>query len=80
MVRRSSVLRRASDAAAASDRGTRNLGVIGRLQRGVSFAAAQARMTEVSAALASQYPKEDGGMTATLQPLQQAYVQTPSSS
>ena len=61
--------------AAATDRGSRSLDVIGRLQHGLTLAAAQARMTEVSRALATQYPKEDGGMVATLQPLQQAYVQ-----
>jgi predicted permease len=58
-----------------SERGTRNLGVVGRLRTGVSLTAARARMTDVSLALAKQYPNEDGGVTVVLQPLQEAFVQ-----
>lgn len=58
-----------------SERGKRNLAVIGRLHGDLSLAAARQRMTDVSLDLAKRYPSEDGGMTASLQPIQEAYVQ-----
>lgn len=59
----------------ATDRGTRSLGVIGRLRGDLSLAAARQRMTEVSLELARRYPNDESGMTASLQPVQEAYVQ-----
>lgn len=59
----------------ATDRGTRSVSVIGRLQQGLSLAAARQRMTDVSVDLAKRYPNDDGGMSASLQPVQEAYVQ-----
>lgn len=59
----------------ATGRGNRNLSVIGRLQGPLSLAAARQRMTEVSLALAKQYPNDDGGLTAALQPIREAYLQ-----
>lgn len=64
-----------SAATLATPRGSRSLVVAGRLRDGVSLAAARQRMVEVSAALARQYPDEDGGITVALQPIQAAYVQ-----
>jgi putative ABC transport system permease protein len=63
------------DAAVASDRGTRSWGVLGRLQAGVSFAAAQKRMTDLGLRQAQQYPKEDAGDTVELQPFEEAAVE-----
>jgi len=60
----------------ASDaRGARSLSVIGRLRDGLGLAAARQRMTEISLDLAKQYPEYDAGLTASLQPVQEAYVQ-----
>jgi putative ABC transport system permease protein len=59
----------------ATDRGTRSVSVVGRLQHGLSLAAARRRMTDVSIDLAKRYPNDDGGMSASLQPVQEAYVQ-----
>jgi predicted permease len=59
----------------ATDRGQRNFGVIGRIQGNLTLAAARQRMTEVSLELAKRYPKENGGLTASLQLVQEAYVQ-----
>ena len=60
---------------AATDRGTRSFGVLGRLRPGLSLAAAQHRMTELSLRLARQYPDADGGNTAELQRIEEALVQ-----
>jgi predicted permease len=60
---------------ASTERGSRNLAVIGRLRDGLSFEAASERMTEVSLDLAKRYPQEDGGLSASLQRIQEAYVQ-----
>lgn len=61
--------------ALASSRGSRSFIVAGRLTNGVSLTAAQRRMSEVSAALARQYPDDDGGISVALQPIQAAYVE-----
>ena len=59
---------------AASERGSRSFGVIGRLRPGLSLAVAQQRMTALSARLAKEDP-HDAGNTALLQPIQEVYVQ-----
>ena len=59
---------------AASDRGSRSFGAIGRLRPGVGLQVAQQRMTALSARLAKQDP-HDTGNTAVLQPIQEAFVQ-----
>jgi putative ABC transport system permease protein len=58
----------------ASDRRTRFIGVMGKLQRGVSLVTAQQRMNELSRRLGRQY-EADLGETAILQPVEQAYVE-----
>jgi putative ABC transport system permease protein len=60
---------------ASAERGSRNLAVIARLRDGLSFEAAGERMAEVSLDLAKRYPQEDGGLSASLQRIQEAYVQ-----
>jgi predicted permease len=60
---------------ASDERGRRNVSVIGRLHNGLSLAAASQRLTEVSLDLATRYPFVDGGLSASLQPVQEAYVQ-----
>jgi putative ABC transport system permease protein len=64
-----------ADVQAGTDRGSRSFNVIGRLRDGLSLAAAGQRMREVSADLAKRYPHEDGGMTTSLQPVQEAFVE-----
>jgi predicted permease len=64
-----------ADVQAGTDRGSRGFSVIGRLRDGLSLAVAGQRMREVSAGLAKQYPHEDGGMSTSLQPVQEAYVE-----
>ncbi|HEY1336340.1 MAG TPA: ABC transporter permease [Bryobacteraceae bacterium] len=59
----------------AHDRGSRFFGVAGRLKRGVSFEAAQARMADLSRRLAQQYPDDDAGNAAVLQPMEEAFVE-----
>ncbi len=59
---------------AASERGSRSFGVIGRLQPELSLQVAQQRMTALSARLARENP-HDTGNTALLQPIQEAFVQ-----
>jgi putative ABC transport system permease protein len=59
---------------AASERGSRFFGAIGRLRPGVNLAVAQQRMTALSARLAAQDP-HDAGNTALLQPIQEVYVE-----
>ena len=60
---------------ASNERGSRNLIVVARLRDGLTLDAAQKRMTEVSQDLAARFPYEDGELTATLQRVQEAYVQ-----
>jgi putative ABC transport system permease protein len=63
------------DASIATDRGSRSLGVLGRLSSGVSLAAAQQRLAELSRRLAQQYPVQDAGNIASLQPIEEAGVE-----
>ena len=60
--------------AAATDRGSRFMGVAGKLPRGVGLAAAQQRMNELSRRLSRQY-EQDAGNTVTLQPIEEAFVE-----
>jgi predicted permease len=57
-----------------SQPGVRLLGVIGRLEPGVSLAQAQAEMNTVGARLAKEFPAEDSGLTIRIQPYRQAVV------
>jgi len=59
---------------AAQGRGDRSLGVLGRLRTGISLAAAQQRMTELSARLSREYP-QDAGATVLLEPVEEAFVE-----
>src|SRR5579872_6196308 len=59
---------------AAKQRGDRFLGVLGRLRPGISLAAAQQRMAELSARLSHEYP-QDAGVTALLEPIEEALVE-----
>ena len=61
--------------ATANDRGSRSLTVLGRLSAGVGFAAAQQRLMELSHRLSKDFPKEDLGNVASLQPLAEAMVE-----
>ncbi len=63
------------DGPAATDRGKRNLNVIGRLVPGLHLATAQQRMDEVSRHLAEQFPATDGDCLARLQPAEEAFVE-----
>jgi putative ABC transport system permease protein len=51
-----------------ADRGSFELSVIGRLARGVSFAAARTDLTGIAGRLAAEYPKDDTGMGITMDP------------
>ena len=62
------------DAHQLAERGTRFLTVMGRLKQGVSLAAAQRRISELSARLSRQYT-EDAGESAYLQLAEEAYVE-----
>jgi putative ABC transport system permease protein len=59
----------------ATTRSTRNLSVAGRLAPHLGVAAAQRRMAELSRQLAGQFPAEDGGNVAWLQPIEEAFVE-----
>ncbi len=59
----------------ATERGLRWVGAVGRLAPGVTLSAAQNRMTALSARLAKQYPNEDNGNRARLQPIEESYVE-----
>jgi predicted permease len=59
----------------STDRGSRSFGALGRIRDGLTLAAARQRMIEVSEDLARRFPKDDGGLTASLQPVQEAFVQ-----
>jgi len=54
--------------------GLRFLGVVGRLQAGVSIAQAQAEMDTVAARLAKKFPAENSGWIIRLKPLQRVIV------
>ncbi|MBV9610995.1 MAG: ABC transporter permease [Acidobacteriaceae bacterium] len=62
------------DSALASDRGTRSISVVGRLAEGLTVAAAQQRISDLSRRLAQQY-RQNVGAVARLQPAQEAYVE-----
>jgi predicted permease len=59
----------------SGERGTRNFSVIGRLDDGVTLAAARQRIADVSRDLARRFPQDEGGLSASLQPVQEAYVE-----
>jgi putative ABC transport system permease protein len=59
----------------AADRGSRFVVAIGRLRPDVTREAAQQRLTDLSERLAKQYPNEDAGNRAVLQPIEQAFVE-----
>jgi len=59
----------------STERGSRGFGAIGRLRDDLGLAAARLRMLDVSLDLAARFPKEDGGLSAALQPIQEAQVQ-----
>jgi putative ABC transport system permease protein len=63
------------DSELATERGQRYIGTVGRLSPNLTFASAQRRMAALSMRLAKQYPKEDGGKIARLQPIEEAYVE-----
>ncbi len=56
------------------NRKTRNTGVLGRLRPGITLAAAQRRMSELSDRLGKQFP-DNTGITAVLQPIEEAYIE-----
>jgi putative ABC transport system permease protein len=58
-----------------NNRGLRWIGAMGRLAPGMSFAAAQSGINALSMRLERQYPNEDGGFRARLQPVEEAYVE-----
>jgi putative ABC transport system permease protein len=60
---------------ALSDRGSRNLTVVGRLAPRLSLESAQQRLTDLSNRLGREYPTKDGGNVARLQPIQDAIVE-----
>jgi putative ABC transport system permease protein len=62
------------DAQQMAERGTRFLGIVGRLKQGVSLTAAQQRMAEVSARLSHQFI-EDAGNGVHLQLAEEAYIE-----
>jgi predicted permease len=62
------------DAQLRQDRKTRNIGVLGRLRPGITLAAAQQRMAELSASLGKQF-EDNTGITAVLQPAEEAFVE-----
>jgi putative ABC transport system permease protein len=63
------------EAPLVTERGLRDITVVGRLAPHLTFAAAQSRMRDLSARFAKQYPKEDGAYRARLQPIEEAYVE-----
>ena len=58
-----------------TDRGSRFFGVMGRLSPGISFAAADKRLSQFEARLANEYPKDDAGQITRLQPIEAAFVE-----
>jgi putative ABC transport system permease protein len=58
-----------------NDRGSRYFGVMGRIQPGMSVAAAGKRLADLEARLANEFPKEDAGQTTRLQPIEDAFVE-----
>jgi len=60
---------------ASTDRGSRSNVVVGRLRPGLTLESAQHRMKDISERLAREYPKADAGLSASLQPLEEALFQ-----
>jgi putative ABC transport system permease protein len=58
----------------ASKPGVRVMGLIGRLNPGVSLAKAQAEMNTLGARFAKEFPAEDSGFTIQVQPYREAVV------
>ncbi|MBZ5554215.1 MAG: ABC transporter permease [Acidobacteriia bacterium] len=58
-----------------TERGSRHLGVMGRLRPGLSLEAAQQRMVEFTRRMEQQFPREWGGGVVRLQPVEAAYVE-----
>jgi putative ABC transport system permease protein len=58
-----------------TERGSRHLGVMGRLRPALSLTAAQQRMKEFARRLEQQFPKEWEGGTIRLQPVEAAFVE-----
>ena len=52
-----------------------NMGVIGRLNAGVTWTQAQSEMNTIAARLAAQYPKDDGGIGIRIVPLREQLSQ-----
>ncbi len=59
----------------ANERGLRWVGAVGRIAPDITLSAAQSRMTALSQRLALQYPNEDNGNRARLQPIEESYVE-----
>jgi len=57
-----------------NSRGSRNLNAIGLLKRGVSVQQAQAEMNTIAGRLEKQYPEENAGIGARLEPLRESIV------
>jgi putative ABC transport system permease protein len=62
---------------AALDRGSRNVDVIGRLANGQTLAGAEAQLNVIADRLAAEYPRDNGGFRARLEPLYDAMVKPP---
>jgi len=65
------------DAAAATNRTDRRLGIVGRLKPGISLALANSEMTTIAERLAQQYPNEDGDWRMRVENLRQSYTAYP---
>jgi putative ABC transport system permease protein len=59
------------------DRGSRDVTVIGRLGEGKSMAEAEVQLRTIASRLAAEYPTDNGGWSARLEPLYDAVVQAP---
>lgn len=59
----------------SASRGLRYVGTVGRLAPNVSLSAARGTLGGLSSRLSRQYPHENGGYRARLQPIEEAYVQ-----
>lgn len=60
---------------ASTDRGSRSMGVVGRLRDGLTLASAQGRIDIIAARLARSFPAEDAGIRVRLQPVEEANVE-----
>jgi putative ABC transport system permease protein len=65
------------DAAAATNRTDRRLGIVARLKPGISLARANSEMKTIAERLAQQYPKEDGDWRVRVENLRQSYTAYP---